>query len=309
MKLGNTLAPLLVLLSLLSPGSQVFARDLIRTNPGAVIGTGKNPSAPFTRFTLNPGLYLLSPMDEKWSSELYLLINPYVNDPEKTLAIAFHTDVENGGSDVAYLYQGRPIKGGAEILFSPLAVDNSGNLRVQSETQPDSPIIEVIPRAGDYRYPYVLRGRNGALGSRLYGMRAYGGKRPRLLPSPRAGIFASVTDSRANVMVSDGEISLFSGALAGQTFNLLPMNGEDGKFSVMTKSTFDSMSGIELPDEQIRALATFVDECFDQEKLMILRPSVQWGEYKVSLFERAEPSWLERLFPGLRNPAPDTDKK
>ena len=284
--------------------NQVSAASLVQTDKDEVLDYGTNSSQGQVKIEMSPGLYALNEIDTNWSTKYYLLMDNFVNDPEKFIAILFKEDAfDSSRRTIARMYQGRPVKGSSMLMLSPLIVDNSGNVRVQSEIQTDAPVIEVIARAGgDYRYPYVLRGRNGALDGRLYGMRGSSNKRPTLKPWPSSGVFASTNGTEADLMVSGTEVSLYNGSMVDQTYNLIALNGEQGKFAALTKSTFDTMGEVELANEQIRKLATFVTGCFDREVLMILTPTTQWGAYTLDLFRMAEPGLLESIFSGRKKP-------
>ncbi|MCM2322454.1 MAG: hypothetical protein NDJ90_04250 [Oligoflexia bacterium] len=251
---------------------------------------------------LAPGLYQVNELESRWSTKYHLLVDDYVNEPGKSLAILFEADAVRQRRTIARLYQIRSIKNGSTLMFVPLAMDLSGNLRVTSEGQTNAPVIEVITRNGDHRYPYVLRGRNGALQGKLLGMRAANEDTPRLRPWPSSGIFASSTDGSVDVLVNGDEVSISSGSLADQTFNLIPLNGDEGKFAALTKSRLDTMGEAELADEKIQRLATFVDGALDRETLMIFTPTVNWGEFQLEAYQLTEPGLLEGLFPGKRNP-------
>ena len=292
----------ILILSLLLPGALARGeQDLVQTDQNGVQNSGnKNQGARAVK--LEPGLYYLNDIDQKLSVEYYLLLDTYANDPEKSLAILFSVDAVRNRRSVAYLYQGRPIKNGSVVMFSPLAVDNSGNMRVLSEGQTNAPVIELMERQGNHRFPYVLRGRNGALGGRILGMRGASSKKPELKPWPSTGIFASTTGKDVDILVNGSEVSINSGSLADQTFSLLAINGEQGKFAALTKSTLDTMSENELADERIVRLASFISGCFDRETMMILSPTMNWGEYHLDTYQLAEPSFLDWLFPGRKSP-------
>jgi hypothetical protein len=105
-------------------------------------------------------------------------------------------------------------------------------------------------------------------------------------------------------MVSGRKISLYNGSLNDQTYTLFSLNGGRGRFAGLTQSTLDTVAESELADERIQNLVTFVNGCFDRETLMLLKPTINPGEYHLETFQMAYPGFFERWFNrGRRDPA------
>jgi hypothetical protein len=270
------------------------------------VGTEQRSELPTE---LLDGTYVVGPITgDEIQEETFMMIESDVNDSEKFYALMIPKPLptlnprQGHPQGIARLYQGRRLGGSGSLMLAPLNISPEGNLEISSETQTRAPVLELSSRPGRLKYPYVLQGKNGALGGQILGMRGWGGKKPALKASPADGVFVSGS-KHADLVVSYPELSFYDGSARGASFNLLDMNGDEGKFAMMLESALDTIAETKIANEQIKRIAVFASGgCFDSEVLLTLIPRAAQGEYAVTLYRPAVRTLWEIVFPGRRIP-------
>ena len=265
------------------------------------VGTEQRSGIPTE---LLDGTYVVGPITgDEIQVEHYLMIESDINDSEKFFALMIPKPLaKESPKGLARLFQGRKLNGSSSIMLSPLRIDTNGNLEITSETQTKAPVLEISSRPGRHKYPYVIQGRNGAMGGQILGMRGYGGFKPSLKALPQDGVFVSGGKS-ADVVVNFPEIAFYDGSARGSSFTMLQMNGDEGKFSMMVDNSLDTIAESNIASEEIKRIAIFVNGgCFDSEVLITLQPLTGAGEFNATIFRPAKRSLLEFVFPGRRIP-------
>lgn len=285
-------------------GLIVQARELTHTNVPGVLNTG-SVSYQGPQTTLMPGLYIVGDDDHKWHGQSYLLVDTYVNDPNKVLAVMLPKQVidSSGGVGSGEIFLGRPIKNGTSVMLSPVTIDITGSLSVESEMETNARVIEVSRRSapGNYRYPYLLQGHNGALGGQLLGMRASTTQQPRLAQWPSNNVFSG-SGGMGHLVVDGTSVGVYSGHLAESHYQLLPLNGDFGKFAELVPTQLDTMSEAMISASQIAGLAIFISGCFDTERMLIASPQAQPGEFQMDMYSPDGRTFSDYLAPGSLQP-------
>lgn len=288
------------------PSAPAFGRELVRSNEFEIQNSGNVAKAPI--IDLKPGLYDMSDIDSKWSTQYHLLVVKDVNKPDDSFALLFSKDAVDQSRSRAWMYSATPIDMGGTQILAPLFVDTAGRFRDLGKVMDTAPVLEIAYREGRFAYNYTIRGRNGAMGGKLFGMNA-NSKQPQLRVAPSTGIFTSTSGkSPFNVQVNNRASSLsINGRGTDQTYAYRSLNGSEGGFATLTSSTLRTRRRNETSGEDIQKLATFLSGCFNRETLMVLTPNLQQrGEYTLEAFEITTPGFFEFLFPG--NPDPQRDR-
>jgi hypothetical protein len=229
----------------------------------------------------------------------YWLIDSYANDPSQIIAISFERGATSSSSvSSAQIFHGRRIKGQSSLMLSPLYLDNAGNLRILSESTRGQggqgvPVLEITAHPGDTRRPYLIRGRNGALGGAHWALRPSSRSQPVLQAVPDNGRFVSADRKKVNAVFVNNELSLSDQGATDGTYTLISLNGSGGKFMGLVKSRLDTMAEEEIALEQIQGLTVFITRCFDQDVLLHFRPTHEFGRYQMSFFRQAPRSFVE----------------
>lgn len=300
----NPLLKSIIFSIVVAMGANLWAAELIKTNPNDIYGVGTERPSLTKEWKLEPGLYELSQFNNKWETEYYVLVDRFINSEDKLFALMFPKQaLWERRKFPAFFFQGRELKAKGTKMLTSLYVDNEGNLIVQSEMDRNAPVAEVILQdRRQQKYPFLLKGRNGALDGRVYGMRGSGSKRPKLVAMPSQGLFVSRDHGKQEMVVSNTEISFYNGDLVDRTFGLINLNGDLGKFATLTRSTFDAIAESDRASDRIEQIVTFVSGCWDREMMFVLKPDITTGHYTVEVFNERNPGLFEWLFPGRTAP-------
>src|SRR3989338_4150125 len=219
-------------------------RPLVKTDIQRVYDSGQISTPGGAAFTLSPGIYVLGDEDNKVFGTHYLLVDEYVNDPGKVIAILVPQAIEKGAESVSgYIYQGRPLGDGTSLMLAPVIIDEFGNVSVDSELSQNSPVIQLTLKndAGRLRYPYMLEGHNGALDGQMLGMRASGSTKPQLNAWPHANILEGGTP-RGGISVSGNIVTHNDGFRSQTRYQRVPLNGDMGKIAALVRARLNTMS-------------------------------------------------------------------
>ena len=284
------------------PSAPALGRELMKSDQSAIADAGQPKFVRRLDMNLKPVIYDLNEVDSRWSTKYHLVVEDNINDPMQSYAFLFSKDAVEKRRTKAWIYSAVPLESNGKMMLAPLFIDNEGNLRDGGMAKENAPVLEVLIRNGRYTYPYVIRGRHGALDGRLLGMNAAPDYAGQLKPGPSNGIFAATTGGKADLLVNGEEISIHAGQLADQTFSMASINGADSGFAALMKSTLNTRSRSESVDEEIRKLAAFLKDRNGNEVLMLLTPIVtEWGAYTLEAYEATTPTLLEFFFPGRRH--------
>ncbi len=293
-------------LSSLSLNAVSFAQDALpKANIEAIFDVGVEEEIG-RDVDIVEGTYVVGPISgSEIVIEHYLMVENDANDPDSFFALMIPRPLADKATvGTGRFYHGRRLIGSRSMMLSPLHVDLTGNLQITSENQRDAPVLEVTMRPGRSKYPFIVKGRNGALGNQILGMRGHNFKRPTLKAKPQDGIFVSGSARSPEVIVNYPEISFYESTNRDNSFTIVDLNGEDGKFASLLRSQLDTIAEANVADEKISRIAMFVNGgCFDSEVLIVLNPKNSLpGEFNVRLYRPSARSAWEIIFPGRRKP-------
>jgi hypothetical protein len=289
------------LITLSLAGQKVLARELIQTDISAVKNSGQIQRQT-KAVQLVPGRYEIGPIDGK--TQKHMLVDSYVNDPEKFLVVIFDQDLSEDKSGSGSIYQARPIRGGTSYMLSPIKINNAGILQVMSEGRTDAPHIIMSSRSGRWKFPYLLQGENGELHNELWGARGGYSKRPSLNANPENNIFVGESQSGEDVMavLNGTELDLNLGNFMAGSYILTGLNGDLGKFSALTSSDFNTMSEIDETELEIKGLVTFLSGWNNRDAMIVAMPSYQEGKFQFYYVKRSLRNLRDVLLPGRKTP-------
>jgi hypothetical protein len=268
-------------------------QPLVQTPIEEVVQSGTQ-SQVATSVWLSPGLYELSELKNSSRSSVYWLVDTYANDPSQLIVIHFDKNAMGSNrSSPAYIYHARLIKNRSSLMLSPLFIDKAGNLRILSESTRDVPVLELSANPDNSRHPYLVRGRNGALGGAHFKLRASGRSQPVLQSRPDNGRFLSGDRHSSDAVFVNGELSISNRGRKDSTYTLIPLNGSGGKFMGLVDSHLDTMAEEEISFEQIQGLSVFVTRCFDQDVLLHFEPTNEAGRFNLNFFRQAARNIVE----------------
>jgi hypothetical protein len=256
------------------------ARELVRTDLGRVRSSGQleAPSAEAS-LRLSSGVYSVSANDGS-RQNLTMIIEESVNDPAKFLALLVPEGTgSRAGVQVGNIFLGRPAPALGGIMLSPLGIDLFGNLSVTSEAQRNAPVVQLTPRGNDF----LLQGHNGALGGRLFVMSSRNRGRANLSPTPRSGEF-NTRSQQGSIVVTGTVLSLLDGN-RDRRFQIIPLNGDLGRFAALVDTQLDTMSESMLSQTSIQRLVAFVSGVWSGEQLFVITPSSS-GEFQFAVYLR-----------------------
>lgn len=273
---------------------------LTETDENAILG-GTIESGPQLEINLQPGLYEIG--DNGRSSSHYLIVDRYINDPNKFLAIYVPKNINRTKKALGKIYQVRPMQRGTKLMLSPIFLDQNGLVRVLSQTDRRAPVLEITRRPGKHRYPYIVNARNDNDGDGIRGMRGSGRTRPSLNATPSNGVFAAgASEDYPDILVSGNEITITDDYYFDQTFRMVSVNAGSGKIAGLQVSELDTMSEMEISEDGFSRFAVFVDGCWNREVLLIARKTLEVGVFEFSYNKIFRPGLLERIFPGRLTP-------
>lgn len=287
----------LVLMSLSSWGQQ---GSLTQTDVNAVLH-GEPSAGPQVEIQFQPGLYEINEGDSNRISH-YLLVDRYINDPNRFIALYFPKNIHRTKTGMGKIFQIFPVRNGTALMLSPLTIDSHGNIIDMSQASREAPVFMLSRRPGRRGFPYALRAENqNSIGIR--GMRGSGRRAPQLNGLPLAGVFASSdNDSHGTVMVENGVMTLADDLYYDETFNMITLNGGQGKFVGLQASNFDTMAQTDLSQDEFQRMAVFISGLWDRECLLVARRTVTPGVFRFDYYRSETRYILERLFPGRVNP-------
>lgn len=279
---------------------------LTQTDLTKVFNTGKTNNVNAPKINLHPGVYIIGDENHKLFGTHYLIIDKSANDDSKVLAIMMRKhDLNDETKGVGKFYIGKSIKGGTSMMLSPVFIDIYGNLAIESELNQKAPVIEISLRnnADDFRYPYILQGHNGALNSQLLGMRAVNDEKIALNPWPSNSIFTG-ENHHENIVISGSTVSVHNSRTVQQRYELLPINGEMGKFSELVSTELDTMGETMVSDSEVKKLGFFFKrQSYDEnqsgrEIFIIATPAINVGEYTFEFFGPKCRTFTDYFFAG-----------
>lgn len=283
------------------------AKDVPQTDLGKVFNQGVRNPINSQRFNVEPGLYIIGDDNNKVSGTHFLIIDKSVNDDQKIFALMISQDEYRGrnfeNKGTGRFYVGKPIKNGTAVMLSPVFIDLNGNLAIESEVNQKAPVIEITLRnqSGEFRYPYMLQGHNGALNGYLLGMRAAVRNNPNLKPWPENNVFSG-NSNQDNLVVSGSTVAIHNGRSMEQRFELLPINGEFGKFAEMVSTELDTMGEVMISESSVRKLAFFMTNAHEQEIFIVATPTARVGEFKFEFYGPKCRTFTDYFFPGRLTP-------
>lgn len=288
--------------------STSFAQQkMVESDLSQIYGTGSSSySAPFTKIKLKPGVYALGDDNNKMTGTHYLIVDDYVNNQEKGLALLIdQSELRDKSQARGRLYMIRPIQGGSTLMLSPIEIGMNGQLGIHSELDGtgNSPVLTVSldPQAQKLNYPYIIRGHNGALGGQLLGMRAKSDQNPTFRPWPSHAVFNSETDS-GKLLVQNNVVSIHDPRRLDREFQLVPLNGVLGKMAALVSTKLNTMEESYVSNSAIKELAFFMnlDDC---ELFMIARPTLtQPGEFLFSFYGPRHRTFMDFFRKGKWSP-------
>lgn len=299
-KLITTLAGV-VLAQLLTLNAN--AKDIPKTDLDRVYKAGTQSVVPGPAINLNPGIYVVGDDDNTVWGTHYLIVDKYVNDDDKILAILIEQGhFDEGKHCIGRFYLGKKIKNGTSLMLSPIYIDINGNLAIQSEMSTTAQVLEVSVRnqAGDFRYPYLVQGHYGALGGHLLGMRAKSTQSPNFVPWPSNNIFSGASD-RDNLIVTGSSVAIHNGRGLDRRFELLPLNGDLGKFAELVSTQLDTMGEDMVSETGVKKLAFFMKNTWNEEMFVVASPAGNIGQYEMNFYEQKHRGLMDFFFPGSQD--------
>ena len=295
-----------LLLNTLVASIGLAQQKIVQTDLSAVYGTGEQSTGLAPQVKLKPGVYALGDDDHKLNGTHYLIVDQYINNDEKGLALLINQDeLESKSQARGRLYMIRPIQGGSTLMLSPIEIGVGGQLGIHSELDGtgNSPVltISVDPQANKLNYPYIIRGHNGALNGQMFGMRAKSDQNPTFRPWPSHAVFNSETDS-GKLLVQGRVVSIHDPRQMDREFELVPLNGVLGKMAALVSTKLNTMEESYVSKSAIKELAFFMnlDGC---ELFMIAKPAAtQPGEYVFSFYGPRHRTFLDYFRKGRLDP-------
>ena len=96
-------------------------QKIVQTDLSAVYGTGEQSNGLAPQVKLKPGVYALGDDDHKLNGTHYLIVDQYINNNDKGLALLINQDELREKSQArGRLYMIRPIQGGSTLMLSPM---------------------------------------------------------------------------------------------------------------------------------------------------------------------------------------------
>lgn len=265
-----------------------------------------------TALQLEPGLY--QAQDKEGEEALYIIVQTFINDPDKRLILMLPQDVLKGKRvGHGWIFQSRQVRGGGALMLSPLSLDGAtGNIVVDSENERYAPVVLLTKKSGtDHKNPYVLEGRNGGLEGKLMEMSKvkYHFVKPVMRSRPSRDIFVGICPNQSKLTVSSKFVSIHDDDAIDLSFRMLEVNGGHGELSALARSKFDSMSESDMTYEDVERFATFysLGSLFGEwandndERFLMATPAGKKGYYLVEVYARAkeEKNILEKILDAL----------
>jgi hypothetical protein len=305
-------------------------RQIVETDLDAVFGSSSGESSQEREggervrrervMLLEEGVYCIEDRNND-REDLLMLVRPMVNNPDKFLAIVAPKSVLRGergrrSRGVGWVYQGRSIQNGREIMLSPLTIDENGNLIDSSEAERRAPVVRISKKTGENnRNDFLVRGVNGGLTdgttreqTNLLEMKKvtseYG--RPNLKTTPTTEMFVAVSSRNNKLVVFDGQAHMSTSDQEDFTYEMINLNGEEGALAGLVKSEFDTMAQADIAFEKLQKLATFYTfgtgkRSERKERFVVLTRSRAQGLYNFEVFQISpdKKSILENFFEWL----------
>ena len=260
-------------------------------------GTGTNP---YGKTELKEGLYVVTEFGSILT-DAYVIVKDYINDPSKKLVLVMPRSYRlaakgwTKSTEVGYFFQARPWQDGRYVLTS-LYVDDEGTMQVEAEGNRKARGIFISwannasATGNKVTRDYVLTGVNGAvIGNRGLRMRSAEVRvNPSISPGPHNGLFSSGYAAEPSVMINGDRLALFDEAPNNTTFRLVGINSGDestASFSTLHATEVDMLAGSEATNRRIDKLAFFINNCWDEETIVIARPHPsQYGAYIMKFY-------------------------
>lgn len=285
-----------------------FAQQaMVQTDLSAVLGSTGTTSAFAPQVELKPGVYAIGDDNHKLTGTKYLIVDQYINNAKKGLALLIdQDDLRNKSQATGRLYMIRPIEEGTTLMLSPIEIGLSGQLEINSEinTSGESQVLTISqdPQAGKLNYPYIVKGHNGAIGGQILGMRAKSDQNPLFRPWPSHSVFNSETDS-GKIVVQNKVLSLYDPRrMESQEFKLVPINGSLGKMAALVSTKLNTQAEGYRSKTAVKELAFFMnlDDC---ELFMIAKPNnIRPGEYVFSFYGPRQRTFMDYFRKGRLAP-------
>lgn len=280
------------------------AAELIPTDVSRVYGAGQQISTFTPQIQLQPGVYAIGDEDSKLTGTHYLILDSYINDEKKSLALMVNqADFNDGKRASGQFYMARPIKSGRAVMLSPVFIDSMGNLSVQSELNREAQVLEInlAPEGNKFRYPYIVQGHYGALDGKLMGMRAKSHQEPKFRASPSNSVFSSRTE-RGQVVVSGNTVGIHNGAQVDRRYEMVLLNGDLGRMAALVSTKFDTMAEESISDSEIQKLAFFMTDSEGSELFIIANKTAKPGQFVFDFYGPRGRSFLDYFAKGKTNP-------
>lgn len=269
-------------------------KPLIQTDLDRVFSTGSH-SPGALQFTLEDGHYILG-VDGSDNETHSLFINKSVNDSEKYIALMINNDAFRKDVGSAKIMVGAVINSGAELQFSPTYIDINGNIVVASEGSRTAKVLRISLKQDtkNNRYPYMVRGLNGATNGVLMGMR--GAKSNiDLKQRPSKNVF-SWHGQNERIVVNGNSMSRHIPGYGDKSYELINLNGDLGAFSSLVNTTEDTMTTDSASDVKIANFAVFLTEKDNQDCLLIGNPVANAEEFAVKLYSPPKKRFWDSFF-------------
>ena len=277
--LNQKIGSILLLLTAIAAPEARGDRAIIRTDLDRVRSAGQlEAPTPGPTLRIESGVYAV----RSSANESYrMIVEESVNDPSKFLALLVPEALgSRAGVYRGNIFLGRPLPALGGVMLSPLGIDLFGNLSVVSETQRNAPVVQISQRGGDL----LLQGHNGALGGGLFTMSARSSGRATVAASPRSGEFRTQSQS-GNILVTGQVLSLLESGGRDRRFQIVPLNGDLGKFAALVDTQLDTMSESMISQTAIQRLVAFVSGVGSGEQLLLITPSGS-GEFQFATYLR-----------------------
>lgn len=272
---------------------------------------------------MDPGLYQLAHEDRR--TKYWLIVEPYVNDSSRFLAILIPTEkqVINGGAQRrGYLMQGRPQADG-RTMITPLVIKN-GLLTTLSTSTENAPVFYLSVKDGRFHWPYVLQPENGMMSNQLLyakKSRFFEFANPRLREDVKRGVMHGrenfsfdllrkitdlgytdiISENGERLIINAGLLTLGNTVEGYTSFRMLPINGTgSGRIVGLTRGTNNTITESLEGKAPLERLALLIDRSICEEDFMVvMRPSGKKdGEMELSIFAE-EPSRIsDKVLPG-----------